>query len=73
MGLIGGPFLNKENSYTLKIQNPQTQKKSLSLKKFGNFNGRWIKIQIDFKIRTIELDRKRIKLQILLGKRGFVQ
>ncbi|KAG4192537.1 hypothetical protein ERO13_A07G157910v2 [Gossypium hirsutum] len=30
-------------------------------------------IRIDFKIRTIELDRKRIKLQILLGKRGFVQ
>ncbi|PPS00006.1 hypothetical protein GOBAR_AA20673 [Gossypium barbadense] len=29
--------------------------------------------RIDFKIRTIELDKKRIKLQILLGKRGFVQ
>ncbi|TYJ27325.1 hypothetical protein E1A91_A07G178500v1 [Gossypium mustelinum] len=28
-----------------KNTNPQTQKKSLSLKKFGNFNGRWIKIQ----------------------------
>ncbi|KAK5820044.1 hypothetical protein PVK06_025088 [Gossypium arboreum] len=26
--------------------------------------------RIDFKIRTIELDRKRIKLHILLGKRG---
>ncbi|TYH17626.1 hypothetical protein ES288_A05G205700v1 [Gossypium darwinii] len=30
-------------------------------------------IRIDFKIRTIELDRKMIKLQNLLGKRGFVQ